>query len=135
MLVCTRGGINAEADICLPCPYISSPGSSGLSAFGNGMTGLARSSDGLDPRRRRLLYRSRHRGIREMDLIMGCFADAFIETLSDVELEEFERLIVLPDQELLGWVTGEFAVGQGYDTAVFRRLREFHRRTAAERQA
>ena len=40
------------------------------------MTGTTRSSEGLDPRRRKLLFRSWHRGIREMDLILGGFADA-----------------------------------------------------------
>lgn len=99
------------------------------------MTGLQRSSDGLDPRRRRVLYQSWHRGMREMDLIMGRFAEAFIATFTEPELDELERLIVLPDQELLGWVTGEFAVAEGYDTSLFRRLRDFHWRSAAERQA
>ena len=66
---------------------------------------------------------------------MGGFADAFIATLSDAELDQFERLIVLPDQELLGWMTGEFAVTEEYDTPLFRRLRTFHWRSAAERQA
>jgi antitoxin CptB len=98
------------------------------------MTGLTRSSDGLDPRRRRILYQAWHRGIREMDLILGQFAERFIEDLSDAELDEFERLIVLPDQEVLGWITGEFAVTQEYDTSLFRRLREFHWRSAAERR-
>jgi hypothetical protein len=41
---------------------------------------------------------------------------------------------VLPDQEVLGWITGEFAVTGEYDTALFRRLREFHWRSAAERR-
>ena len=40
------------------------------------MTGSTRSSDGLDTRRRRLLFRAWHRGIKEMDLIMGRFSDA-----------------------------------------------------------
>lgn len=66
---------------------------------------------------------------------MGRFAETFIETLSEAEIEEFERLIVLPDQELLGWVMGEFAVVEEYDTALFRRLRDFHWRSTAERQA
>jgi antitoxin CptB len=42
------------------------------------MTGTIRSSDGLDVRRRRILFRAWHRGMREMDLIMGRFADAVI---------------------------------------------------------
>ncbi len=70
------------------------------------MTGSTRSSDGLDLRRRKLLFRSWHRGMRETDLIMGRFADAAIATLTEPELAEFERLIEVPDGELLAWVTG-----------------------------
>ena len=90
------------------------------------MTGMARSSDGLDPRRRRLLFRSWHRGIREMDLILGRFADAFIADFSDAELEEYERLMEMPDPDLYAWVTGEQPVPPDYDTGLFRRLRTFH---------
>src|SRR5262249_18242098 len=61
------------------------------------MTGTTRSSDGLDPRRRKLKFRSWHRGIREMDLIMGRFADACIDRLDDSELDELERLMDVPD--------------------------------------
>ena len=85
-----------------------------------------RSSDGLDRRRRRLLFRSWHRGIREMDLIMGRFADSTLAALSQAALTEFERLIEVTDRELLAWVTGEADVPQDLDTALFRRLRSFH---------
>lgn len=64
------------------------------------MTGSTRSSDGLDPRRKRLLFRCWHRGTREMDLILGRFADAQIERLSDDELNELEVLMELPDPDL-----------------------------------
>src|SRR6267154_101470 len=50
------------------------------------MTGSTRSSEGLDVRRRRLLFRAWHRGMREMDLIMGRFADHAVEGLADAEL-------------------------------------------------
>ncbi len=90
------------------------------------MTGSTRSSEGLDERRRKILFRSWHRGMRETDLIMGRFADAAIAQLSDEELTEFERLIDLPDRELLGWVTGEVEVPANYATALFHRLRDFH---------
>jgi antitoxin CptB len=85
-----------------------------------------RTSDGLDPRRRKLLFRSWHRGMREMDLIMGRFADVALAELSEAELADFERLIELPDRDLLAWVTGEAAVPPDVDTAVFRRMRDFH---------
>ena len=42
------------------------------------MTGSVLSSDGLEPLRKKLLFRAWHRGIREMDLILGRFADAHI---------------------------------------------------------
>src|SRR5262249_21783534 len=97
--------------------------------FGVGvhMTGTSRSSDGLDARRRKLLYRAWHRGMRETDLIMGRFADASIEQLAAAELVEFEQLMEVPDRELLAWITGEADVPPNYGTALFRRLREFNR--------
>src|SRR6266478_5169702 len=86
-----------------------------------------RSSDGLDLRRRKLLFRCWHRGMREMDLIMGRFADSALAELSDAELADLERLIELPDRDLLAWVTGEAGVPPDVDTVVFRRMRDFHK--------
>ena len=40
------------------------------------VTGTRISSEGMDARRRRLKFRSWHRGMREMDLVLGRFADA-----------------------------------------------------------
>ena len=92
------------------------------------MTGTTRSSAGLDARRRKLLFRSWHRGMREMDLIMGGFADAKVAVLSERELGEFERLIEVPDRDLLAWVTGEAAVPPDFDSALFRDLCAFRLR-------
>lgn len=91
------------------------------------MSGSTRTSADLDPRRRKLLFRAWHRGMRETDLIMGRFADAEIGTLSESELDEFERLIEVLDRDLLSWITGEAEVPENYDSAVFRRLKAFHR--------
>jgi antitoxin CptB len=91
------------------------------------VTGTQISSDGLDPRRRRLLFRSWHRGIREMDLVLGKFADAHIATLTDAELDEVERWLEAPDQKIYSWVNGAAPVPVDYDTPLFRRLREFHK--------
>ena len=90
------------------------------------MSGSTRSSADLDPRRRKILFRAWHRGMREMDLIMGRFADAQIGNLTDAELDEFERLIEVLDRDLLSWVTGEAEVPENYDSDVFRRLKAFH---------
>ena len=91
------------------------------------MTGSTKSSDGLDARRRRLLFRSWHRGSREMDLITGPFADAWIERLSEDELDEFERLIQMPDPDLYGLVVApDDAVPAPVQSELLRRLRAFH---------
>lgn len=71
------------------------------------MTGTKRSSEGLEPRRAKLLFRSWHRGMREMDLILGRFADARIATLTESELDQYERLLDISDTDLLPWITGQ----------------------------
>lgn len=95
------------------------------------MTGTTRSSEGLDERRRRLLYRAWHRGMREMDLIMGRFADAEIGTMSEADVDAFEQLSEVPDPDLYAWIANGVAIPAQHDTAVFRRLRAFHRGVAS----
>ena len=89
------------------------------------MTGIGRSSEGLDVRRRKILFRAWHRGLREVDLILGRFADGNIEQLTEADLSEFENLMSVPDGELLAWLTGEAEVPATYDGPLFRRLRDF----------
>lgn len=87
------------------------------------MTGTTRSSGGLDDRRKRLLFRCWHRGTREMDLILGRFADAEIATLSDDELGTLERLIELPDPDLYAAVSGDKALPTEHASALFERIK------------
>ena len=97
------------------------------------MTGTTRSSEGLDERRRRMLFRAWHRGTREMDLLMGRFADAEIAALSEAEMDEFERLSEVPDRDLFAWLVGREETPANYDTGLFRRLRDFHAAPAGGR--
>jgi antitoxin CptB len=90
----------------------------------------ARSSEGLDVRRRKLLFRAWRRGVREMDLIVGRFADAFIDKLDETSLDDFEHLIEAPNAELYAWVVGDEAAPANYDTAVLRQLIAFHAKNA-----
>ena len=89
------------------------------------MTGSTRSSSGLDDRRKRLLFRCWHRGTREMDLILGRFADAEIATLADNELTELERLIEVPDPDLYAALTGDRPLAAEYAGALFDRIKAF----------
>lgn len=89
------------------------------------------SSEGLDARRRRLLFRCWHRGIREMDLVLGRFADAQLSSLSEAELSELEGWLEIPDQQLFAWVNGMEPAPAELDTALFRRLRDFRGKESA----
>ena len=89
------------------------------------MTGSTRSSSGLDDRRKRLLFRCWHRGTREMDLILGRFADAEISNLSDGDMAELERLIDVPDPDLYAALTGDKPLDPEYASALFDRIKAF----------
>lgn len=60
----------------------------------------------LDRRRKRLLWRACHRGMREMDLLLGGFARARVGDLDARGLDALEAIIAIPDQTLLAWATG-----------------------------
>jgi antitoxin CptB len=86
------------------------------------MSGSALTSSALDERRRRILFRAWRRGLREMDLIMGRFADAHLPTMSQEELAEFERLLDVPDTQALAWIVGGEQPPREFDTPLFARL-------------
>ena len=82
------------------------------------MTDAPRSSAALDPQRRKLLFRARHRGMRELDVLLGGFADARLASLSAAEADEFERLMELPDRDVLAWLMGEGARPAGFTSGL-----------------
>ena len=83
----------------------------------------------LDTRRRRILFRSWHRGTRELDLILGRFADAEIAGLHSSELDDYELLLEAQDRDVFSWLTFEVEIPSLYDTPVLRKIRAFHRHT------
>jgi antitoxin CptB len=89
------------------------------------MTGTTRSSNGLDDRRKRLLFRCWHRGMREMDLILGRFADAEIGNLSDDELTQLETLLEEADPDLYSAITGDKVLPAEVTGALFARIKAY----------
>jgi antitoxin CptB len=81
----------------------------------------------IETRRKRLQFRAWHRGTREMDLVVGRFADSVVSALDDPALTEFEALIEASDPDLYDWIVGATPPPAAYDTEIFRRLRAFHR--------
>lgn len=89
------------------------------------MTGTKHTGEGLDPRRRKLLFRSWHRGMREMDLILGSFADAEIGGLTEAEIDQYEALLDINDPDLLPWLTGERPVPPEQNPEILNRIMAF----------
>ena len=58
-------------------------------------------------RRKKLKFRAWRRGFREMDLLIGSFADATLDSLDTAGLDEFERLLKVPDWEVYAWLIGQ----------------------------
>lgn len=79
-------------------------------------------SETIDNKRKRLQFRSWHRGTKELDLIMGTFADRHIAELSESELDLYDHILTLPDPDLYNWVTGLEQVPANYMNPVMERL-------------
>ena len=91
------------------------------------MSGTERSSADLEPRRKRLLFQSWHRGTREMDLLLGRFADATIGDWSEAETAEMEALLRVPDTELYRWITGQGEIPDNHQCAMLDKVIAFHK--------
>ena len=79
----------------------------------------------MDERKRKLKFRAQRRGFREMDLIMGQFADAHIGAMNDAELDEFERLLATPDWDVYAWIIGNKPIPPNYAGPVLDQLLGF----------
>jgi antitoxin CptB len=79
----------------------------------------------MDDRRKRIRFRAWRRGFREIDLILGAFADAHLVQLDDAGLAEFERLLERPDQDVYAWIVGQAAIPADIDGPVLRLIQSF----------
>jgi len=76
----------------------------------------------MDERRKKLYFRSCHRGIKEMDIIFSKFAETVLIELSDTELDDYERILELPDTDLFNWSTGRQETPANIRTPLLDRL-------------
>ena len=82
--------------------------------------------DDLALRRKRLCFRCWHRGTKEIDLLLGPFAERFAPGMSEPELADFERLLALPDPDLYNWITKHSEVSPEHRSKVLDLIIEFH---------
>jgi len=79
----------------------------------------------MESRKKRLVYRSNYRGFREADMILGGFAKANIDTLTDEEVLMFEELLEANDHDIYAWIKQSSPVPANHDTPLLKRLRAF----------
>jgi antitoxin CptB len=73
-----------------------------------------------DRKRERLRFRSWHRGTREMDLLLGRFADAHLAAFSPEQLTQYEAILEISDPDLYNWVAGKEPVPAEHEGEVMR---------------
>jgi len=87
------------------------------------MEAVGKDGETIANKRKRLIFRSAHRGIKEMDIIMGSFAEQFVPNFTESELADYDELLTHNDPDLYNWITGkESAPDDVTCMAVFKKL-------------
>jgi len=68
----------------------------------------------IEKKRKRMIFRSWHRGTREMDLVMGSFADRHVLDFTEDELSQYDEMLNHSDPDLYNWITGKEDVPANY---------------------
>jgi antitoxin CptB len=90
-------------------------------------------TDNREVRLRRAAYRAAHRGTKEMDALIGRYADAKLAMMSDGELSRFERLLAVADPMLQAWIFGKDPVRGSEFEDLIADIRSFHGLDTIER--
>ena len=75
--------------------------------------------------KRQIIYRSTHRGSKEMDILLGNFVKTYIDEFNDVELQHLEELLLIEDEILYQWYFGKKMNDNIPNNNVFNKLKNF----------
>ena len=81
----------------------------------------------MNPRRKQLLFRSHHCGMKENDILLGSFADRYIQKLNDQQLDDLEVLMKQNDIDIINWVIGKTAVPEEFNTELMLLIQSFNK--------
>jgi antitoxin CptB len=82
-------------------------------------------TDADETRRKRLLFQSWHRGMKEMDLVLGRFGESHLARFTSAQLDTYEQLLEEDDADLWSWITGRAPVPDEVQSDVWALLRDF----------
>jgi antitoxin CptB len=78
--------------------------------------------ESVENKRKRLIYRSWHRGTREMDLLLGSFADRNVPEFSEEEFSQYDEILTYSDPDLYNWISGREKVPSNLINIVLEKL-------------
>lgn len=81
--------------------------------------------ESLKNKRKKLIFRSWHRGTREMDLIMGRFAENHIPEMEKKDLADYEELLSCPDPDIYNWVSGREEIPEEFQWSILLKLVDY----------
>ncbi len=79
----------------------------------------------IDVCRKRLLFRSWHRGTRELDLLLGPFAERHLAGFSARQLDIYENILEHSDPDIYRWLTEAEPMPKALESDVFKLLKNF----------
>ena len=83
-------------------------------------------TDDVESRRRRAAFRAAHRGTKEMDWLVGRFADAHLSDMSPEGLAMFEKALEIPDPVLHDMILYPHTAPAGEFAGLVSQIRAFH---------
>ena len=88
----------------------------------------------MDDRRKKLKFRAWRRGFREIDLILGPFAERSLVDLDAAGLDAFEALLDAADQDVYAWITEVAPAPPEHETPTLALIRAFRFQMAQQQQ-
>ena len=75
--------------------------------------------------KKKILYRSEHRGTKEMDLLLSNFVKKYVNSLNENELCELETLLNMDDEVLYKWYLNNERNTLVPENSITKKLKEF----------
>jgi antitoxin CptB len=75
--------------------------------------------------RKKLRFRSWHRGTKEMDLILGRFADAHLADFDEKDLADYAKILSENDPDLYRMITGKDPIPENLRGDIMKKLCDF----------
>jgi len=75
--------------------------------------------------KKQIIYRSTHRGSKEMDILLGSFVKTHIDEFDDIDLKDLEELLLVEDEILYRWYFRKKASTKVRNNKVTEKLKKF----------